>query len=152
MRASPASSTCWSPTACSTCWGMTTTPRTTRRRCASARRLPAGGRGLERRDRGRAVTWTEWEIVIAAVATAFAFFASTWVNAISRISHGRARRLVESEPKRGALLVKLAANPRPYLAGTLLAMLVARVTSVVLIADVLQRTGVPAAAVITIAV
>ncbi|HLI57372.1 MAG TPA: hemolysin family protein, partial [Actinomycetota bacterium] len=98
------------------------------------------------------MTWTEWEIVIAAVATAFAFFASTWVNAISRISHGRARRLVESEPKRGALLVKLAANPRPYLAGTLLAMLVARVTSVVLIADVLQRTGVPAAAVITIAV
>lgn len=97
------------------------------------------------------MSWTEWEIVLAVVATGLAFLTSTWVNAISRISHGRARRLADSAPRRGALLVKLAANPRPYLAGTLLAMLVARVTAVVLIADVL-RARMPAAAVVTIAV
>jgi CBS domain containing-hemolysin-like protein len=98
------------------------------------------------------VTWTGWELVLAAIATAVAFITSTWVNAVSRISHARARRLHDTDARRGGLLVKLAGNPRPYLAGTLLAMLVARVTAVVLVADVLFRGGVPLAGVIAIAV
>jgi CBS domain containing-hemolysin-like protein len=97
------------------------------------------------------MTWTVWEMVIAALAMAFAFISSAWVNAVSRISHARARRLAEFDPKRGGLLVNLADNPRPYLASTLLAMLLARVTSVVIAADVLVRSRVPMPAVVAIA-
>jgi len=46
----------------------------------------------------------------------------------------------------------LAANSRLYLAGTLLAMLLARVTATVLVADVAFRSRVPAAGVIVVAV
>jgi CBS domain containing-hemolysin-like protein len=98
------------------------------------------------------VTPTGWELAVAVAATAFAFISSTWVNAVSRLSHARARRLEGEHPRQGSILVKLAANPRPYLAGTLLAMLLARVSAVVLVADVLFRSGVPGAAVIAIAV
>ena len=93
-----------------------------------------------------------WELVIAAVATGFAFISSAWVNAISRLSHARARRIAEQSPRRGAILVALAANPRPYLAATLLAMLLARVAATVLVADVLLSSRVPAPAVVAIAV
>jgi len=98
------------------------------------------------------VSRTGWELVVAALATALAFIFSAWVNAVSRLSHARARRLEEERPKAGGVLVNLAANPRPYLAGTLLAMLLARVSAVVLVTDVLLRSRVPAAAVVAIAV
>src|SRR5439155_12679562 len=130
-----------SPTAFSTCSAMITTPRTTPPPCAGARRLPAGGREPGRREPRcgrRAVSRTGWELAVAALATAFAFIFSAWVNAVSRLSHARARRLQEERPRAGSVLVRLAANPRPYLAGTLLAMLLARVSAVVLVADVLQ--------------
>lgn len=97
------------------------------------------------------MSWSTWELVVAAVALAFAFISSVWVNAVSRISHARARRLNEQDAKRGGVLVKLAANPRSYLASTLLAMLLARVTATVLVADVLARSGVPMAAAVAIA-
>ena len=93
-----------------------------------------------------------WELAIAAVATAFAFVSSAWVNAVSRLSHARARRLQAQDPRRGGILVRLAANPRSYLAATLLAMLVSRVTATVLVADVLFRAGTPAALVIAVGV
>ncbi|HEU5004168.1 MAG TPA: hemolysin family protein [Actinomycetota bacterium] len=86
------------------------------------------------------------------MAVAVAFSASAWVNALSHLSHARARRLAEQDPRRGELLVRLAANPRPYLASALLVMLLARVTATVLVADVLLREGVPAAAAVAIAV
>jgi CBS domain containing-hemolysin-like protein len=93
-----------------------------------------------------------WELVAAALATGFAFFASVWVNAVSRLSHARARHLQELSPKRGAILVALANNPRSYLAATLLTMLLARVIATVLVADVVFRSGVPMAGVLTVAV
>jgi CBS domain containing-hemolysin-like protein len=93
-----------------------------------------------------------WELVAAALATGFAFFASVWVNAVSRLSHARARRLQELSPRRGAILVALANNPRPYLAATLLTMLLARVTATVLVADVVFHSGVPLAGVVSVAV
>lgn len=93
-----------------------------------------------------------WEIVVAVLATGFAFISSAWVNAVSRLTHARARRLMEMDPRRGALLVKLAQNPRPFLASTLLAMLLARVAAVVLVADVLFGSRVPAPGVVAIAV
>ena len=93
-----------------------------------------------------------WELVVAALATGFAFISSAWVNAISRLSHARARHLQEENPKRGALLVALAGNPRPYLAATLLAMLLARVTATVLVADAALRAGVPWATAVVVAV
>ena len=98
------------------------------------------------------MSWTGWELVVTALAMGFAFFASVWVNAVSRLSHTRARHLQELSPRRGAILVALADNPRPYLAATLLAMLLARVTATVLLADVLFRSRVPLAAVVAIAV
>ncbi len=79
---------------------------------------------------------TGWELVVTALAMGFAVCASVWVNAVSRLSHARARHLQELSPRRGAILVALADNPRPYLAATLLAMLLARVTATVLVADV----------------
>ena len=98
------------------------------------------------------MTPTAWELAIAVAATAFAFISSAWVNAVSRLSHARARRLQVQDPKRGSILVRLSANPRTYLAGTMLAMLVARATATVLVAEVILRSGVPAPAVIAIAV
>jgi CBS domain containing-hemolysin-like protein len=98
------------------------------------------------------VNRSAWELVAAALAMGFAFFSSAWVNAVSRLSHARARHLEELSPRRGAVLVALADNPRPYLAATLLAMLLARVTATVLVADVAFRSGVPLAAVVAIAV
>jgi CBS domain containing-hemolysin-like protein len=86
--------------------------------------------------------------VAAGLATGTAFFASVWVNAVSRLSHARARHLQELSPRRGEILVSLANNPRPYLAATLLAMLLARVTATVLVADVVFRSGVPLGAVV----
>ena len=98
----------------------------------------------------RTVTRAGWELGVAGLATVFAFFASVWVNAVSRLSHARARHLQELSPGRGAVLVALANNPRPYLAATLLAMLLARVTATVLVADVVFRSGVPLGAVVVI--
>ena len=66
------------------------------------------------------MSWTGWELVVTVLAMGFAFFASVWVNAVSRLSHARARHLQELNPGRGAILVALANNPRPYLAATLL--------------------------------
>ena len=51
-----------------------------------------------------------WELVVAAVAIAIAFASSAWVNAVSRLSHARARRLAERDERRGQVLVRLAAN------------------------------------------
>jgi len=81
------------------------------------------------------------EIVVATASITVAFFSSTWVNSMSRLSKGRAEQLAETQPKRGKLLVRIAKNPPPYLSSVLLVMLVARVTAVVLATSLIMDTG-----------
>jgi len=81
------------------------------------------------------------EIVVATASITVAFFSSTWVNSMSRLSKGRAQQLATTQPKRGKLLVRIADNPPPYLSSVLLVMLVARVTAVVLATSLIMGTG-----------
>lgn len=97
------------------------------------------------------MSWTASQIVIAAFGIILAFITSAWVNAISRLTVARALRLEDEKPKRGALLVKIAENPRPFIAVTLLLMLIGRVTATVVIASLLLRSGAPVPEVIAIA-
>lgn len=89
------------------------------------------------------MSWTTFQVIIAALGVAIAFVTSAWVNAISRLTMDRALRLEDEYPKRGALLKKIAENPRPYIAGTLLLMLIGRVTSTVVIASLFLRSEIP---------
>jgi magnesium and cobalt exporter, CNNM family len=84
------------------------------------------------------------ELGLAVISVALAFVTSAWVNAVSRLTIARARRLEEEQPKRGALLVKIAEDPRPYLTAALLVMLLWRVLAIVLFTAVLMRAGSPA--------
>ncbi|MGI8426356.1 MAG: hemolysin family protein [Actinomycetota bacterium] len=81
------------------------------------------------------------QIAVAVFAIAVAFFASTWVNSMSRLSKGRAAQLAEAQPKRGKLLVHIAENPPRFLSSVLLIMLVARVTAVVLATSLIMNSG-----------
>lgn len=97
------------------------------------------------------MSWTTSQILIAAFGILIAFITSAWVNAISRLTKARALRLEDQSPKRGALLVKMAENPRPYIAVTLVLMLIGRVTATVVIASLMIRSGVPVPEVVAIA-
>ncbi|MCA1839115.1 MAG: hemolysin family protein [Actinomycetota bacterium] len=92
-----------------------------------------------------------WQITIAVVGIVVAFFSSVWVNAVSRLSKGRAMRLQDSDPKIGKLLVLIAENPPSFVTGVLLLMLIARVTSTVLVAGLFIRRHAPVPEVLAIA-
>jgi CBS domain containing-hemolysin-like protein len=97
------------------------------------------------------VSDTQVRLIIAVAAVGVSFLASAWVQAMSRLAVARARRLSEGEEGRGRLLVRIAENPRPYLASALLFMLAARVTAVVMAAQILHETGMAMSGVITVA-
>jgi CBS domain containing-hemolysin-like protein len=97
------------------------------------------------------MNWTTSQILIAAFGILIAFVTSAWVNAISRLTKARALRLEDQYPKRGVLLVRMAENPRPYIAVTLLLMLIGRVTATVVIASLMIRSGVLVPEVLAIA-
>ena len=90
-------------------------------------------------------------LLIAAFGIFVAFSASSWVNAISRMSGARARRLAEGRRKLGRMLTDIAADPPRYLTTALLVMLAGRVTTTVVVTAMLIRDGVPMAEVIAIA-
>ena len=93
---------------------------------------------------------TFWQILSAAIGIVVSFFSSVWVNAISRLSKGRAMRLESTHPKKGKLLIQMSENPPAFVTGVLLLMLVARVTATVLVAGLLIRRHIPAAEVIAV--
>lgn len=95
---------------------------------------------------------TTSQIVVAALGVMLAFVTSAWVNAISRLTMARAIRLEDRSPKPGALLVKIAEDPRPFIAITLLLMLIGRVTATVVVASLFLHSGVAVPEVIAIAV
>lgn len=97
------------------------------------------------------MSWTALQYLIAALGVVLAFITSAWLNAISRLTMDRALRLEDGAPKRGALLVKIAENPRPYIAVTLLFMLIGEVTAIVVISSLLIRSAVPLPEVLAIA-
>lgn len=92
------------------------------------------------------------ELILAAVAVTGAFFASAWVNAISRLSKARAALLQEQKPRKGKLLVKIANNPPMYLTSVLIVMLVLRVSATVLVTTAIMRLGAEVPELIAIAV
>ena len=96
------------------------------------------------------MTMMGWQVTTLIFAVIVAFMSSAWVNAVSRLSKGRALSLQSANPKPGKLLVKIAENPPPYLTGSLLLMLVARVTATVLATVLVMRSGWPAPTIIAI--
>src|SRR5919108_605858 len=92
------------------------------------------------------------QVLIAIFGSFLAFSASAWVNAISRLTVARARRLADGRGKVGQKLIGIAENPRPYLTSVLLVMLVGRVAATVIVTALLIRRGVPEAEAIAIAV
>lgn len=84
-------------------------------------------------------------IVAAVFCVVLSFLASAWGNAVSRLTSARALRLQEEYPAKGVLLVRMAEDPRPYVTGVLLIMLLARVTAAVLVTSLLVNRGAPAA-------
>jgi magnesium and cobalt exporter, CNNM family len=91
------------------------------------------------------------QLAIAAFGILVAFSASAWVNAISRMSVARARRLAEGRKKLGRMLTDIAEDPPRYLTTALLVMLAGRVTTTVVVTGLLIRADVPMAEVIAIA-
>lgn len=89
------------------------------------------------------MTWIETGMLIAAVGIGFSFISSAWVNAVSRLSKGRAHRLEQTSSKKGALLVKIAEDPPPYVTGVLLVMLISRVSATVVVTGLLIRNHAP---------
>lgn len=81
----------------------------------------------------------KWQIGLAVVFIGVAFISSAWLNAISRLSMGRANRLCEEHPKKGGLLRKIAEDPPRFVTSTALIMLVARVAATVLITSLFVR-------------
>ncbi|MEO7802991.1 MAG: DUF21 domain-containing protein, partial [Actinomycetota bacterium] len=93
-----------------------------------------------------------WQIGLAAAFVGVAFISSAWLNAISRLSMGRANRLCEENPKKGALLRKIAEDPPRFVTSTALIMLVARVSATVLITSLFVRHAVAFAEAVAILV
>lgn len=98
------------------------------------------------------MSWFTTQIAIIVFCALLSFFASAWSNSVSRLSMVRAMRLEKEYPKKGRLLITIAENPRPYVAGTLLTLLIARITAVVLFTAILVSREVPAAELIAIVV
>lgn len=96
------------------------------------------------------MSWTQIQIAIAIVGLALAFVTSAWVNAVSRLTMARALRLEDQHPKLGAKLRQMAQNPRPFLASTVIVMLVGRVGATVLLTAVVLKSGWPVPEVIAI--
>lgn len=92
------------------------------------------------------------QIGIALAFLLVAFLTSAWVNAISRLTMARALRLEHDHPKKGKLLVEIAGNPRPYLTASLLVMLIARVTAMVLVTALMVRQDVILAEVLAVVI
>ncbi len=90
------------------------------------------------------------QIGIAVAFLLVAFLTSAWVNAISRLTMARALRLEHEQPKKGKLLVEIAGNPRPFLTASLLVMLIARVTAMVLVTSLMVRQDVVLAEVLAV--
>jgi CBS domain containing-hemolysin-like protein len=97
------------------------------------------------------MTWTRYQILLAVLGLSLAFVSSAWANAVSRLTMARALRLQNSFPKKGSMLIQMADNPRPFLASTVLLMLVGNLTATVLITSVILRSGVGAPEAIAIA-
>ena len=92
------------------------------------------------------------QISIAVAFLLVAFLTSAWVNAISRLTMARALRLEHDQPKKGKLLVEIAGNPRPFLTASLLVMLIARVTAMVLVTALMVRQDVVLAEVLAVVI
>jgi CBS domain containing-hemolysin-like protein len=97
------------------------------------------------------MTWTQVQILLAVLGLSLAFVSSAWANAVSRLTMARALRLQNSYPKKGSMLLQIAENPRPFLASTVLLMLVGNLTATVLITSVILHSGVGAPEAIAIA-
>jgi CBS domain containing-hemolysin-like protein len=98
------------------------------------------------------VTESAIQIGIAVSFLLVAFLTSAWVNAISRLTMARALRLEHEHPKKGKLLVEIAGNPRPFLTASLLVMLIARVTAMVLVTSLMVRQDVVLAEVLAVVI
>lgn len=96
------------------------------------------------------MSWTQIQIAMAIIGLALAFVTSAWVNAVSRLTMARALRLEDQHPKLGSMLRQMAQNPRPFLASTVIVMLVGRVGATVLLTAVILRSGWPLPEVIAI--
>lgn len=92
------------------------------------------------------------QLILAVLAIVLSFLSSTWVNAISRLSKGRAGDLEKTHPKQGRLLVKIAEDPPPFLTSAVLVMLLSQVSAAVLVTGLIVRSTVPAAELISILV
>lgn len=90
------------------------------------------------------------QLILAILAIALSFLSSTWVNAINRLSKGRARELEKSHPKPGRLLVKIAEDPPAFLTSAVLVMLLAEVSAAVLVTGLIVRSDVMGAELISI--
>lgn len=89
------------------------------------------------------MTLSQAQLLVAALAVMLAFLFSAWVNAISRLTAARAELLSHDNPKKGALLVKIAGNSSTYLTSVLLVMLVLRVVATVMVTSTVLRSGWP---------
>ncbi|MGH2811499.1 MAG: hemolysin family protein [Actinomycetota bacterium] len=96
------------------------------------------------------MTATQAQILVAILGVAVAFLTSAWTNAVSRLSMARALKLRSENARKGGLLVRIAEDPRPFLASTVLLMLVGNVTAIVLVTGVLIRRDLPVAEAIAI--
>jgi CBS domain containing-hemolysin-like protein len=82
------------------------------------------------------------QLVLAAFCLVGAFFSAVWVNATSRLTLVRAELLMERNPKRAKILVKIAENSSVYLTSVLIVMLVLRVAITVLVTSIILRLNV----------
>jgi CBS domain containing-hemolysin-like protein len=89
------------------------------------------------------MSWTQYQILLAVIGLALAFIASSWVNAVSRLTMARALRLEDAVPKKGVMLRQMAENPRPFLASAVLVMLIGNVSATVLVTSVIIRSDAP---------
>lgn len=89
------------------------------------------------------MTLTQTQLVFAGVAIMLSFITSAWVNGITRLTAARAELLSHDHPKKGALLVKIAANSSTYVTSVLLVMLLLRVTATVFVTSIILRFGWP---------
>ncbi|HEX2178293.1 MAG TPA: CNNM domain-containing protein, partial [Actinomycetota bacterium] len=89
------------------------------------------------------MTLTQSQLAFAVVAIMLAFVTSAWVNAIMRLTVARAELLAQNNPKKGALLVRIAGNTSMYLTSVLLVMLLLRTTATVFVTSTVLRLGWP---------
>lgn len=98
------------------------------------------------------MTTTQFELLLVALLLVFAFFSATWVNAMSRLTKGRAEALAVRTGAQGKLLIRLAEDPAAYISGVLLLMLMSRVSATVLVTALIIRKGLALAEIVGIVV